>query len=112
MRAGDRRDERADVRDDAEVALIKERLQFRQVRMEREIAAIAIQQSKWKQRGLRDGENPPRRRVGSVPGVIVRDDDVVRVIAAEKASTSNAFSTSNFSLSTGNLYSGAQPGGG
>ena len=52
--------------------------------MEREIAAIAIQQSKWKQRGLRDGENPPRRRVGSVPGVIVRDDDVVRVIAAEK----------------------------
>ena len=34
-----------------------------------------------------------------------------RVIAAEKASTSNAFSTSNFSLSTGNLYSGAQPGG-
>lgn len=34
-----------------------------------------------------------------------------RVIAAVKASTANAFSTSNFSLSTGNLYAGAQPGG-
>jgi uncharacterized protein GlcG (DUF336 family) len=34
-----------------------------------------------------------------------------RIIAAEKASTANAFSTSNFALSTGNLYSGAQPGG-
>ena len=34
-----------------------------------------------------------------------------RVIAAVKASTANAFSTSNFALSTGNLYAGAQPGG-
>lgn len=34
-----------------------------------------------------------------------------RVIAAMKASTANAFSTSNFALSTGNLYAGAQPGG-
>lgn len=34
-----------------------------------------------------------------------------RTIAAIKASTANAFSTSNFALSTGNLYAGAQPGG-
>jgi uncharacterized protein GlcG (DUF336 family) len=34
-----------------------------------------------------------------------------RVIAAEKASTANAFSTNNFALATGNIYAGAQPGG-
>jgi Haem-degrading len=34
-----------------------------------------------------------------------------RVIAAVKASTANAFSTSNYALSTANLYAGAQPGG-
>lgn len=34
-----------------------------------------------------------------------------RVVAAVKASTANAFSTSNFALSTANLYAGAQPGG-
>jgi uncharacterized protein GlcG (DUF336 family) len=34
-----------------------------------------------------------------------------RVIAAEKANTANAFSTSNSALSTGNLYAAAQPGG-
>jgi uncharacterized protein GlcG (DUF336 family) len=33
-----------------------------------------------------------------------------RVIAAEKASTANALSTSNFALSTANLYAAAQPG--
>jgi uncharacterized protein GlcG (DUF336 family) len=33
-----------------------------------------------------------------------------RVIAAEKANTANAFSTSNYALSTGNLFSAAQPG--
>lgn len=34
-----------------------------------------------------------------------------RVIAAVKASTTNSFSTSNFALSTANLYASAQPGG-
>jgi hypothetical protein len=34
-----------------------------------------------------------------------------RVVAAVKASTANAFSNSNFALSTANLYAGAQPGG-
>ena len=34
-----------------------------------------------------------------------------RLIAAEKANTANAFSTSNFALSSGNIYAGAQPGG-
>jgi Haem-degrading len=34
-----------------------------------------------------------------------------RVIAAVKASTTNAFSTSNYALSTANLYAAAQPGG-
>ena len=34
-----------------------------------------------------------------------------RVISAMKANTANAFSTSNFALSTGNVYSAAQPGG-
>ncbi|HET7209877.1 MAG TPA: heme-binding protein [Terriglobales bacterium] len=33
-----------------------------------------------------------------------------RVISAEKANTANAFSTDNFALSTGNVYSAAQPG--
>jgi uncharacterized protein GlcG (DUF336 family) len=33
-----------------------------------------------------------------------------RVIAAVKANTANAFSTSDFALSTGNLFSAAQPG--
>jgi uncharacterized protein GlcG (DUF336 family) len=34
-----------------------------------------------------------------------------RVISAMKANTANAFSTNNFALSTGNVYSAAQPGG-
>src|SRR5690349_431320 len=34
-----------------------------------------------------------------------------RLIAAEKANTANALSLDDFALSTGNLYSGAQPGG-
>lgn len=33
-----------------------------------------------------------------------------RLIAAEKASTANAFSTNDFALSTGNLFTPAQPG--
>ena len=33
-----------------------------------------------------------------------------RLISAEKANTANAFSTDNFALSTGNIYSAAQPG--
>jgi uncharacterized protein GlcG (DUF336 family) len=33
-----------------------------------------------------------------------------RVVSAEKANTANAFSTSNFALSTGNLFAAAQPG--
>jgi uncharacterized protein GlcG (DUF336 family) len=33
-----------------------------------------------------------------------------RLISAEKANTTNAFSTNNFALSTGNIYSAAQPG--
>src|SRR3954471_23606214 len=34
-----------------------------------------------------------------------------RLIAAEKANTANALSLSDFALSSGNLYAGAQPGG-
>jgi len=34
-----------------------------------------------------------------------------RIIAAMKANTANAFSLDNFALSTGNIYSAAQPGG-
>src|SRR5258707_13342680 len=33
-----------------------------------------------------------------------------RLISAEKANTANAFSTDKFALSTGNIYSAAQPG--
>src|SRR5436305_9790664 len=33
-----------------------------------------------------------------------------RLIAGEKANTANAFSTNDFALSTGNIYSAAQPG--
>jgi uncharacterized protein GlcG (DUF336 family) len=33
-----------------------------------------------------------------------------RLISAEKANTANAFSTDDFALSTGNIYSAAQPG--
>ena len=33
-----------------------------------------------------------------------------RLISAEKANTANAFSTNNFALSSGNVYSAAQPG--
>jgi len=33
-----------------------------------------------------------------------------RLISAEKANTANAFSTDNFALSSGNIYSAAQPG--
>src|SRR6185437_16698363 len=33
-----------------------------------------------------------------------------RLISAEKANTANAFSTDNFALSTGNIFSAAQPG--
>jgi uncharacterized protein GlcG (DUF336 family) len=34
-----------------------------------------------------------------------------RLISAEKANTANAFSTTNFALSTANIYAAAQPGG-
>jgi hypothetical protein len=34
-----------------------------------------------------------------------------RAIAAEKANTANAFSSSNNAIATANLYAGAQPGG-
>src|SRR3954449_3770881 len=33
-----------------------------------------------------------------------------RLISAEKANTANAFSTDNFALSSGNIFSAAQPG--
>jgi uncharacterized protein GlcG (DUF336 family) len=33
-----------------------------------------------------------------------------RLVSAEKANTANAFSTDNFALSSGNIYSAAQPG--
>ena len=48
--ASDGRDERAHIRDDPEVSLVKKGLQFREVRMETEVAAIAILQSEWKKR--------------------------------------------------------------
>src|SRR5207248_9072410 len=33
-----------------------------------------------------------------------------RLVSAEKANTANAFSTDNFALSSGNIFSAAQPG--
>ena len=81
---GDGRDQRADIRDDPEVSLIKKRLQFRKVRMEPEVAAIAILQSERKKRRLRDRENASGRGVGGVSARVVRHDDVVRIVSAEK----------------------------
>ena len=52
--AGDRRDKRTYIRDDPEMPLIKEGLQFREIWMEAEVAAIPILQSEWKKRLLRD----------------------------------------------------------
>src|SRR3954447_518670 len=60
-------------------------------------------------------------------GAVVNRDDIVcavvftgpnrgaewpgsRLISVEKANTANAFSTDNFALSSGNIYSAAQPG--
>ena len=84
LRAGDGRDQRADIRDDPEVALIKEGLQFRQARMETEVTAIAILQSERKKRRLRDRENASRGGVRGISARVVRDDDVVRIVSAEK----------------------------
>src|ERR1700730_3438208 len=82
--AGDGRDQRAHIRNDSEVSLVKKGLQFRQVRMETEVAAIAILQSEWKKRRLRDRKNASRGGVRGVPACIVRYDDVVRIVSAEK----------------------------
>src|SRR5450631_109507 len=82
--ASDGRDERAHIRDDPEVALIKKGLQFRQARMETEVTAVAVLQSEWKKRRLRERENASRSGVGGVSVRIVRDDYVVRIVSAEK----------------------------
>src|SRR5947207_14363196 len=55
--------------------------------METEIAAVAVLQRQWQERGLRDRENSARGRVRRVTAGIMRHDDVIRVIAAEKKKT-------------------------
>src|ERR1044071_1106888 len=80
----DRRNEGAHVRNDAEVALIEKALQFRQTGMKTKVTAVAILQSEWKKRRLRDCENASRRGVRGIAVRIVRDDDIVRVISAVK----------------------------
>ena len=82
--AGDGRDERAHIRDDPEVALVKEGLQFHEVRMETEVAAVAILQSERKKRRLRDGESASRGGVGGVSARVARHDDVVGIVSTEK----------------------------
>ena len=42
--AGDRRDQRPNIRDNAKFSLIKKALQLRQIRMKRKVAAIAVRQ--------------------------------------------------------------------
>ena len=84
LRASDGGDERTHIRDDPEVALVKKGLQFHQVRMEPEVAAIAVLQSKWKERRLRDRENTSGGSVGAVSGRVVRHDNVVGIVSAEK----------------------------
>src|SRR6266478_490268 len=84
LRAGDGRDQRAHIRNDPEVSLVKKGLQFWQVRMETEIAATAILQTEWKKRRLRDRETASGGGVRGVPARIVRYDDVARIVSAEK----------------------------
>jgi hypothetical protein len=85
--AGDRRDQRADVRDEAEFPLIKQVPQLDEIRMKPEIPAIAVLQGERQKGRLRNGENAASGRVRSVTGVVVRNDDVVRVIATEEEKT-------------------------
>src|SRR5437762_12255663 len=84
LSASDRRDKRAHIRDDPEMALVKKRLQFREVRMEPEVAAVATLQSEWKKGRLWDRENTSRGSVGGVSARIMRYDHVVCVVSAEK----------------------------
>ena len=76
--------ERADVRDERHLALIKKRLHLGQAWMQSEIPAIAARQCERQKRGLRDGENATSREVGSVAAIVVRNDHIVRIVAAVK----------------------------
>ena len=89
--ARDRSDERAHIRDHAEVALVKKRLQFHQIRMKPEVAAVAILQALAEERRLRDRESASRGGVRSVAVRIVRNDHVVRVVSAEEEQTDQRF---------------------
>src|SRR2546423_2871651 len=89
--AGDRRDERANVRDNAEFTLIKKSLELGKVGVKSEIATVAVLQGERKQRCLGEREYATRSRVGSVAAGIVRDDDVVGVVAAEKKKANEGF---------------------
>src|ERR1700694_2983261 len=84
LRAGDRRDKRAHTRADPEVPRMKKGLQSQQVRMEAEVAAVAIQKREWQKRCLRDRENASRGGVGCVSAHIVRHDDGVRIVSTEQ----------------------------
>ena len=84
LRARDRRDQGADIGDDAKFSLVKKRLQFDQVRMEAEIATIAVLQGEGKKRRLRNPENATRRGIGVITARITRDDDVVGIVATKQ----------------------------
>ena len=87
LRARDRRDECPDVRDETELSLIKKSLELHQVRMETEIAAVAVLQRQGQERGLRNCQRAARGGVGSITAGVVRDDDVMRVVPTEKEKT-------------------------
>ena len=87
----DRRDERSDVRNEAELALIKESLELRQVRMKSEVAAVAVLKREWQQRILRNRERAAGGSVGSIAAGIVRNDEIVGVVAAEEKETDQRF---------------------
>ena len=73
------------------MALIKERLQLDQIRMKSEVPAVATLQGERQQHVLRNGENTTRSGVGIVAGVVVRNQNVVRVVSTEKKKTDERF---------------------
>src|SRR3954468_23211282 len=85
--ARNRRDQGPNVGYHAEVPLVKERLELQQIRMQSEVAAIAVRQRQRKERGLRNRERASSRGVGGVAVRVVGNEHVVRVVAAieEKA---------------------------
>ena len=86
LRPGDRLRERADVRDDGQLPAVKQSLQPRKIGMEA-VGDIACFRNDGKQRGLGQRQIGADCRVVRIPGRVIRNKQIVAVVAAEQKYT-------------------------